>query len=95
MCVGIPVKVVKAGEFMALCEGRNGREEINMMLIGPQPEGTWVLSHLGFARETMTEDEAQKVNQALDGLSRIMAGEEEIDVDHYFPDIIPSTPPNQ
>ncbi len=72
---------------MALCRGRNGEEHVNMMLIGAQPVGTWVLNFLGSAREILTERDAQNVNKALDGLSAIMAGEEDIDVDHYFPDI--------
>lgn len=87
MCVGVPVKIIEAGDFVQKAEGKNGIEEVNMMLLGAQPVGTWVLNYLGSAREVLTEDEAQKINRALDGLSAIMNGEEEIDVDHYFPDI--------
>jgi hydrogenase expression/formation protein HypC len=87
MCVGIPVQIIEAGEFVARCRGRNGEEEVNMMLIGSQPVGTWVLNFLGSAREVISEEDASHINKALDGLSAIMSGEEQIDVDHYFPDL--------
>jgi len=87
MCVGVPVKVVEVGDFVARCEGRNGVEEVNMMLIGSQPVGTWVLNFLGSAREVLTEEEAVQIGSALDGLSAIMSGEENVDIDHFFPDI--------
>ncbi|MCW9035700.1 MAG: HypC/HybG/HupF family hydrogenase formation chaperone [Rhodospirillales bacterium] len=87
MCVGVPVKVIEAGDFVARCEGRNGVEEVNMMLIGNQPVGTWVLNFLGSAREVLTEEEAVQIGSALDGLTAIMDGEENVDIDHYFPDI--------
>ncbi len=85
MCIGVPVQIIESGEFMALCRGRNGDEQVNMMLIGSQPEGSWVLSFLGSAREILSEQDAQNINKALDGLSAIMSGEKDIDVDSYFP----------
>ncbi len=80
---------------MALCEGRNGEQEVNMMLVGPQEAGTWVLNFLGSAREVMTDDDAAKMNSALDALAAIANGETDIDIDSYFPDIsAPSVEPN-
>lgn len=85
MCIGVPVQILEMSEFMALCRGRNGEEQVNMMLIGPQPEGTWVLNFLGSAREVLSEEDAANINKALDGLTAIMQGETNIDVDSYFP----------
>jgi hydrogenase expression/formation protein HypC len=85
MCVGIPAQVIEAGDFVARCHTRNGEEQINMMLTGAQPAGTWLLTFLGSAREVISEKDAWQINQALDGLSVIMGGNAEIDVDHYFP----------
>jgi len=85
MCVGIPMQVVEAAELSALCRGRNGEQQVNMLLIGEQPVGTWVLSFLGWAREVISERDAHEINLALDGLGEIMDGAETIDVDHYFP----------
>jgi hydrogenase expression/formation protein HypC len=87
MCIGIPVKIVKTGDFVAVCEGRNGVENVNTMLIGPQPVGTWVLNFLGSARQVLTKKEAENINKALDGLDKINQGVKKIDVDKYFPDI--------
>jgi len=81
------MRIVEAGDFVARGEGRNGVEEVNMMLIGSQPVGTWVLNFLGSAREVLSAEEAAHINSALDGLSAIMSGEDNIDVDRYFPDI--------
>ncbi len=90
MCIGVPVKIIEPGEFVSLCEGRNGREQVNMMLIGPQPAGTWVLNFLGSAREVLTETDADHINKALDGLVAIMQGEDEVDIDSYFPGLGPT-----
>jgi len=87
MCIGVPVKIVEAGDFVQKAEGKNGIEDVNMMLIGSQPVGTWVLNYLSSAREVLSEEDAEKINSALDGLSALMNGDEEIDVDRYFPDI--------
>jgi hydrogenase expression/formation protein HypC len=85
MCIAIPMQVVRSGPVTALCRGRNGDEEINMLLVGEQPVGTWVLNFLGWAREVISEAHARDVDLALDGLQQIMDGAESIDVDRHFP----------
>ncbi len=85
MCIALPMQVIRAGELTALCRGRNGDEEVNMLLVGLQPEGTWVLKFLGWAREVLSEQQAREIDLALDGLQEIMDGAEAIDVDHHFP----------
>ena len=85
MCIGVPVQIVEAGEVVATCRGRNGDEQVNMMLVGSQPEGTWVLNFLGSAREVLSEEDARLIDKALDGLTAIMSGRPDIDIDSYFP----------
>ena len=70
---------------MATCRGRNGEEQVNMMLVGEQPEGTWLLNFLGSAREVLTENDAKNIDQALDGLAAIMSGDNHVNIDTYFP----------
>ena len=77
--------VTKSGEFMATCCGRNGEEQVNMMLVGEQPEGTWLLNFLGSAREVLTENDAKNIDKALDGLAAIMSGDNHVNIDTYFP----------
>ncbi|MEA3290744.1 MAG: HypC/HybG/HupF family hydrogenase formation chaperone [Pseudomonadota bacterium] len=79
------MQVVEPGEFVAVCRGRNGEEQVNMMLIGPQPAGTWVLNFLGSAREVLSEGDAVNIDKALDGLAAIMRGDSDIEIDRYFP----------
>ena len=40
MCMGIPMQVVEPGDLVAVCEGRNGQEEINVMLVGYQEKAS-------------------------------------------------------
>lgn len=85
MCVGTPVQVVLSREVMSVCRGRNGDVEVNMLLVGQQPVGTWVIAFLGWARELIDEQQAKDIDLALDGLQQIMDGADAIDVPHHFP----------
>ena len=79
MCIGIPKQVVALegveGEF-AWVEGADGagRERVNMMLVGPQPLGAWVLTSLGFAREELDEAGVATINDALAALAASLDG---------------------
>jgi hydrogenase expression/formation protein HypC len=90
MCIGIPKKVVSCegfeGEF-AWVERADGsqRERVNMMLVGPQELGSWVLTSLGMARETLTEDEAETIDDALAALEESLAGT--YDASQHFADL--------
>ena len=87
MCIGVPVQVIEDNGIVAKCKGRNGEVQVNMMLVGPQPVGTWLLNFLGSAREVITPEEAEKIEHAFDALAEIMNGKENIDVEKYFPDL--------
>ena len=54
MCIGIPMQVIEAGEFSALCRGSTGTEQVDLILVGPQPEGSWLLVFLGTALEALS-----------------------------------------
>ena len=95
MCLSLPMQLValegadgKGGEF-ALVERRQGsavrRERINMMLIGPQPLGTWVLASLGMAREVVDDDALALIENALAVLSASFAGD--YDPEQHFADL--------
>ena len=87
MCVGTPVQVVQSHELMSVCRGRNGMADVNMLLVGQQPVGTWVIAFLGWAREVIDEQLAKDIDLALDGLQKIMDGADAIDVSHHFPGV--------
>ncbi|HEX2755866.1 MAG TPA: HypC/HybG/HupF family hydrogenase formation chaperone [Candidatus Limnocylindrales bacterium] len=63
MCLGIPGRIIERSPDhanLASVEVEGIVREINIALLegDPQP-GDWVLIHLGFALETMTEEEAR------------------------------------
>lgn len=86
MCVGIPMQVVEDGGLLAWCEGRTGRKQINMILVGPQSAGTWVLAFLDSAREVLDAEAARRIDDALDAVDAVLRGEVP-DVDALFPDL--------
>lgn len=90
MCIGIPKRVKSVEGFeaeFAWVERDDGslRERVNMMLVGPQEIGAWVLTSLGMARETLTEDEAATINDALAALEDSLGGS--YDADRHFADL--------
>jgi hydrogenase assembly chaperone HypC/HupF len=71
MCLGIPARLV-AGDAghpdLALVDMGGVSRPINLGLLEERPgPGDWVLVHMGFALETMTEAEAR------DGLAALRA----------------------
>jgi hydrogenase expression/formation protein HypC len=90
MCIGVPMRVTSGDAGRAWCEGRGERIELDMLLVGPQPVGTWVLAFQGAARRVMSEEEAAQTTAALDALAAALAGE--TDVDRFFPDLAEREP---
>ena len=90
MCIGIPMQLLAHGDGRALCEGRGQRETLDLMLVGDQPGGTWVLAFRGAAMRVMTSVEACETNAALDALEAVLAGAN--DVDAHFADLVDREP---
>ena len=90
MCLGIPMRVVEATENSAICEGRNGRQLINTMLLGRVEVGQWLMTFLDSGREVIDAERAALVNAALDGLQAASGGE--VNLDHFFADLVNREP---
>jgi len=90
MCIGVPMRVASGGGATAWCERRGERVELDMLLVGPQPTGTWVLAFQGAARRVMSEEEAMQTTAALDALDAALAGE--TDLTRFFPDLADREP---
>jgi hydrogenase expression/formation protein HypC len=94
MCIGIPMRVVEGDGVAAVCEGRGARERIDMLIVGAQPPGTWVLVFHGVARRVLTDTEAQQTLDALDALGIALnapeGGREAIDA--LFADLVDREP---
>jgi hydrogenase assembly chaperone HypC/HupF len=96
MCIGVPMQVISSGFGFAICEATGERREIDMRLVGDQPEGSWVLVFLDAAREVVTSEQAALVSSALDALRLAMSGNAE-GIDALFPDLAgrePELPPH-
>jgi hydrogenase expression/formation protein HypC len=84
------MQVVEAGETHAWCDGRGGRNRIDLAIVGPQPAGTWVLAFQGAARRVLSAAEAAQTNAALDALEAAIAGEQ--DLGPFFADLLDREP---
>ena len=91
MCIGVPMQVAEIAGLNAWCTGRDGRQLIDLSLVGPQPVGTWLLTYAGAARETMTEEAAGRTDRALDALAGVLAGDAS-GIDAAFADLTSRTP---
>lgn len=79
------MQVVEQRGESALCEYRGEQTLIDMMLVGEQEPGTWVLVFLYAAREVINELKAMQIADALDAMRLAMQGETRFD--HLFADL--------
>jgi len=91
MCLGVPMQIQRCEGNMAVCCVDNQCETVDLSLLGPQEQGTWVLVFLGAAREVLTEQRAEQVKKALLAVKAVMNGESD-NVDHLFIDLIEQEP---
>jgi hydrogenase expression/formation protein HypC len=90
MCIGAPLQVVCTEGSQAWCEADGQGEWLDMLLVGAQPAGTWVLAFQGAARQVMGEQEASDARAARQALAAVMRGEG--GVDDFFADLAGRTP---
>ena len=89
MCLSIPMQVAAIegdGDF-AWVERAGRRELVSMMLIGPQPLGTWVLASLGLAKEVVEPGQLALIEEALAALAASLDGD--YDASRHFGDLQP------
>lgn len=92
MCLSIPMRIVEwddpDGDFAWVERGEGDslrRERVNMMLIGAQPVGTWILASLGLAKETVDDENRALIEDALAALDESLHGE--YDAARHFADL--------
>ena len=68
MCLAVPMQIKSIDGFLALCEAKGVEREVNLfMLHDDLPEvGEYVMVHVGYAIQTMTEEEALSAWEAYD-----------------------------
>jgi len=90
MCIGQPLRVVETHGHTAWCEADGHREQLNMMLVGEQPVGTWVLGFLGTARQVLDDQEAAQARAARQALAAVLRGDGAVDA--FFADLVDRVP---
>ncbi|HVO06196.1 MAG TPA: HypC/HybG/HupF family hydrogenase formation chaperone [Burkholderiaceae bacterium] len=90
MCIGVPLRVLDGDDCFAWCADDDGaRERIDMVLVGAQPAGSWVLAFHGAARQVLSETEAARMRAARAALAAALAGD---DIDAFFADLVAREP---
>lgn len=90
MCIGLPMQVVELRGESALCRYRGDTTLVDMMLVGEQPIGTWLLVFLYAAREVISAQKARQIADALEAMRLAMQGETQLD--HLFADLVGREP---
>lgn len=68
MCLGIPMKVVSVEGFMARCEAKGVQRDVSLFMMQDEPVdiGEFVMVHVGYAIQKMTEQEAHSAWEIYD-----------------------------
>ena len=74
MCMGVPMRVLRAEGLRAWCAGDDREGWVDLSLVGEVEAGAWVLTHLGAAREIVDAERADQIARALAGLRAVLAG---------------------
>jgi len=100
MCIGLPMQVIEAGFGYATCEGLGMTRQVDTLLIGEPPVGSWVLVFLNSAREILSEEQARQMTDAVKAVELVMNPESDTNgqvsqsaLDDLFADLIDREPP--
>ena len=68
MCLGIPMKVVSVNGFLARCEAKGIERDVNLFMMQDETvaTGEFVMVHVGYAIQKMTEQEARSAWEVYD-----------------------------
>ena len=68
MCLGIPMKVKKIDGFLARCEAKGVERDVNLFMLQDDEVavGDYVMVHIGYAIQRMTEQEARSAWEIYD-----------------------------
>jgi len=68
MCLGIPMKVVSIDGFLARCAAKGVHRDVSLFMMQDEPVdiGEFVMVHVGYAIQKMTEQEARSAWEVYD-----------------------------
>lgn len=68
MCVGLPAKVVKVREGMAVIDASGARREVSAELIDQLEPGDYVMVHAGIAIAKIMKDDESETDEIMEEL---------------------------
>ena len=73
MCLGIPMQIVEINGFNARCTAKGVEREVSLFMLQHEPVavGEFVMVHVGYALQKMTEQEAQSTWELFDEVLRL------------------------
>jgi hydrogenase expression/formation protein HypC len=76
MCLGIPMQIVEIDGYNARCTAKGVMREVSLFLLQDEPLAVndYVIVHVGYAIQKMTEQEAHSTWELFDQLLAAEAG---------------------
>ncbi|OUD15489.1 HypC/HybG/HupF family hydrogenase formation chaperone [Thioflexithrix psekupsensis] len=73
MCLGIPMQIVEINQFIARCAAKGVERDVSLFMLQHEAlsAGDYVMVHVGYAIQKMTEQEAQSSWELLDEMVRL------------------------
>ena len=68
MCLGIPMQIKSIDRFLARCEAKGVERDVNLFMLQEDEVavGDFVMVHIGYAIQKMTEQEARSAWEIYD-----------------------------
>ena len=79
MCLAIPMQVQEIDGFLAKCEAKGVHRDVSLFMMpeGEVQVGDYVMVHVGYAIETMTEEQARSAWEIFDEVAALEDAERE------------------
>lgn len=68
MCLGVPMRIVSLNGFVAKCEAKGVKRDVNLLMMQDErfQEGDYLIADRGFAIQKLTEEEAESAWKLFD-----------------------------
>jgi len=74
MCLGIPMQIVKVDGFIATCEAKGVQRDVSLFMMQHESlaVGDYVMVHVGYAIQKITEQDAQSTWELFDEILEVV-----------------------
>lgn len=74
MCLAIPMQIIEVNGYNARCQAKGIEREVSLFLLQDEPvePGDYVMVHVGYAIQRMTEEEAQSAWELFDEMFKAL-----------------------